>query len=49
MEHDVILRVRTGDVLSLDEGQREKSENAEETNNDPTDWRDRRTLRRVSA
>jgi hypothetical protein len=48
-QHDVILLIRTGDVLSLDTVRREKSENSDETMNYPADWRERRPGRRVPA
>lgn len=49
MNQDAILRVRTGDVVNIDAGQREKREQAEETINYPSDWRERRGSHRVSA
>ena len=48
-QHDVILLVRKGDVLSLDAGRRETSDNAKETISYPADWRERRVDRRESA
>jgi hypothetical protein len=48
-QHDVILHIRTGDVLSLDTTRREKSESSDETMNYPVDRRERRAGRRVPA
>lgn len=48
-QHDVILLIRTGDVLSLDTTRREKSESSDETIKYPADGRERRAGRRVPA
>jgi hypothetical protein len=48
-QHDVILLIRTGDVLSLDTAHREKPESPEETMSYPADWREGRNRRRVPA